>query len=73
MMRETDGKSGSLISYVDLEDRIPVNHPLRQEVAAEIWTAGMGGFSEQWRHDAASKEQTMARRPRRNHSPAFKV
>ena len=24
-------------------------------------------------HDAASEEKTMARRPRRNHSPAFKV
>jgi len=33
----------------------------------------MSGFSEQWRHDAASEEKTMARRPRRNHSPAFKV
>jgi transposase len=27
---------------------------------------------QQW-HDAASKEKTMARRPRRNHSPAFKA
>jgi transposase len=25
------------------------------------------------RHDAASEEKTMARRPRRNHSPAFKA
>ena len=29
-MRGTDEKSGSLFSYVDLEDRIPVNHPLRK-------------------------------------------
>ena len=28
-MRGTDEKSGSLFSYVDLEDRIPVKHPLR--------------------------------------------
>ena len=29
-MRGTDEKSGSLFSYVDLEDRIPVTHPLRK-------------------------------------------
>ncbi|EAQ23743.1 ISMca1, transposase [Roseovarius sp. 217] len=28
-MRGTDDKSGSLFSYVDLEDRIPTKHPLR--------------------------------------------
>lgn len=28
-MRGMDEKSGSLFSYVDLEDRIPVKHPLR--------------------------------------------
>jgi transposase len=42
-------------------------------MAAEICTGGISGSSEQWRHDAASKEKTMARRPRRNHSPAFKA
>jgi transposase len=30
MMRGTDEKSGSLFSYVDLEDRIPFKHPLRK-------------------------------------------
>jgi len=30
LMRGTDEKSGSLFSYVDLEDRIPVTHPLRK-------------------------------------------
>jgi len=29
-MRGTDEKSGSLFSYVDLEDRIPAQHPLRK-------------------------------------------
>lgn len=29
-MRGTDEKSGSLFRYVDLEDRIPVKHPLRK-------------------------------------------
>jgi hypothetical protein len=33
----------------------------------------MSGFSAQRQHDAASEEKTMARRPRRNHSPAFKA
>src|SRR6056297_752958 len=33
----------------------------------------MSGFSAPWQHDAASEEKTMARRPRRNHSPAFKA
>jgi transposase len=42
-------------------------------VAAEIWTAGISGFSAPQQHDAASEEKTMARRPRRNHSPAFKA
>ncbi len=30
MMRGTDEKSGSLFSYVDLEERIPPRHPLRK-------------------------------------------
>jgi transposase len=30
MMRGTDGASGSLFSYVDLEARIPARHPLRK-------------------------------------------
>jgi transposase len=30
MMRGTDEASGSLFSYVDLEERIPVRHPLRK-------------------------------------------
>jgi transposase len=30
LMRGTDEKSGSLFSYVDLEDRIPATHPLRK-------------------------------------------
>ncbi len=29
-MRGTDETSGSLFSYVDLEERIPVRHPLRK-------------------------------------------
>lgn len=29
-MRATDETSGSLFSYVDLEDRIPARHPLRK-------------------------------------------
>jgi len=28
-MRGNDGKSGTLFSYVDLEERIPARHPLR--------------------------------------------
>jgi transposase len=42
-------------------------------VVAEIRTAGISGFSAQRQHDAASEEKTKARRPRRNHSPAFKA
>jgi hypothetical protein len=30
MMHGIDEKSRSLFSHVDLEDRIPVNHPLRK-------------------------------------------
>ena len=28
-MRGSDGRTGSLFSYVDLEDRVPAKHPLR--------------------------------------------
>ncbi len=28
-MRAQDQTSGSLFSYIDLEDRVPANHPLR--------------------------------------------
>ena len=30
IMRGTDEASGSLLSYVDLEERVPANHPLRK-------------------------------------------
>lgn len=30
IVRGTDDASGSLFSYVDLEERIPVRHPLRK-------------------------------------------
>ena len=30
VMRGSDKVSGSLFSYVDLEDRIPAGHPLRK-------------------------------------------
>jgi transposase len=29
-MRGQDGRTGSMFSYVDLEERVPVNHPLRK-------------------------------------------
>jgi hypothetical protein len=29
-MRGQDGRTGSMFSYVDLEDRIPAHHPLRK-------------------------------------------
>jgi transposase len=29
-MRRTDEKSGSLFSYIDIEERIPPRHPLRK-------------------------------------------
>ena len=29
-MRGQDGQTGSTFSYVDLEERIPVHHPLRK-------------------------------------------
>ena len=30
IMRGTDAASGSLFSYVDLEERVPAGHPLRK-------------------------------------------
>ena len=42
-------------------------------MARENWTGWLSGLSAQPQHDAASEEKTMGRRPRRNHSPAFKA
>ena len=53
---------------------VPSGRPQTTEGVREIFSAGVSGFSGQGRwHDAASEEKTMARRPRRNHSPAFKA
>lgn len=43
-MRGADGRSGSLFSYVDLEDRVPQAHPLRviRRIADDV-LAGMSG------------------------------
>jgi hypothetical protein len=35
-MRGSDGRSGALFSYADLEDRVPGGHPERCQ-AAELW------------------------------------
>lgn len=40
MMRGTDDASGSLFSYVDLEERIPARHPLRK-----IWQVVNGSLA----------------------------
>jgi len=42
-------------------------------VAPEICKAGIGGFSAQLGHHAASEEKSLVRRPRRHHSPAFQT
>ena len=37
-MRGLDERTGSLFSYVDLEDRVPVKHPLRVSGASStMW------------------------------------
>ena len=45
-MRGTDERSGSLFSYVDLEDRVPKGHPLRaiREIANGALSALSGDF-----------------------------
>ncbi len=42
-MRESDGRSGSLFSYVDLESRVHRDHPLR--MIREIVNAALGDLS----------------------------
>ena len=46
-MRGSDAVTGSLFSYVDLEDRVPENHPLRvvREVVNEVLVALDAEFS----------------------------
>jgi transposase len=45
-MRGSDERSGALFSYVDLEDRVPAGHPLRQvrTVVNEALAALSGDF-----------------------------
>ncbi len=42
-MRGTDERSGSLFSYVDLEERVPEDHPLR--VIREIANRALSDLS----------------------------
>ena len=46
-MRGNDVKSGSLFSYVDLEDRVPVGHPLRliREIVNDVLSELSGDFA----------------------------
>ena len=46
-MRGVDGRSGELFSYVDLEDRVPAQHPLRavRSIVNEVLAALDGKFS----------------------------
>jgi transposase len=46
-MRGTDGRSGELFSYVDLEKRIPAKHPLRlvRSVVNDVLAALDGDFA----------------------------
>jgi transposase len=46
-MRGVDGRSGELFSYVDLEDRVPAQHPLRgiRSIVNEVLAALDGEFS----------------------------
>lgn len=47
-MRGTDGTTGSLFSYVDLEERIPARHPLRK--VREIVNAALAVNSQEVVH-----------------------
>jgi hypothetical protein len=46
-MRGTDGRSGELFSYVDLEKRVPAKHPLRsvRKVVTDVLAALDGDFA----------------------------
>ena len=46
-MRGTDGRSGSLFSYVDLEERVPARHPLRviRRIVNDVLMALDGEFA----------------------------
>ena len=45
-MRGSDARTGSLFSYVDLEDRVPSDHPLRviRRIADEVLVGMSAGF-----------------------------
>jgi len=45
-MRGTDERSGSLFSYVDLERRVPVGHPLRR--IRDLVNGALGGLDEEF-------------------------
>ena len=46
-MRGLDERSGDLFSYVDLEERVPANHPLRliRRIVNEVLVALDGEFA----------------------------
>jgi len=46
-MRGSDRRSGSLFSYVDLEARVPADHPLRtiREIVNEVLVSLDGAFA----------------------------
>ena len=46
-MRGSDGRTGELFSYVDLEDRVPAQHPLRaiRSIVNEVLAALDGEFA----------------------------
>ena len=52
-MRGSDMRTGELFSYVDLEDRVPANHPLRviRRIVNDVLAALDGEFAEALRGD----------------------
>ena len=68
-MRGSDMRTGELFSYVDIEDRVPSNHPLRliRRIVNDVLAATRGGLRQARTSESVGKEDVTSRRSGADH------